>query len=47
MEGHKNNNSGVLWGKIITVWGLHGHKNNNKGATLKITKRGYTSIIGT
>ena len=44
---HNNNNSGLLWGTIITIWGLHGQKNNNKGAKLTITKRGYASIIGT
>ena len=31
----KNSNSGVLWGKIITIWGLQGYRNNNKGATLQ------------
>ena len=37
MYGHKNNNSGLLWGIIITICGLHGHNNNNKGAILTIT----------
>ena len=45
--GHNNNNSGLLWGTIITIWGLHGHNNNNKVAILTIKIRGYTSIIGT
>ena len=40
-----NSNSGILWGTIITIWGLQGYKNNNKGATLT-TIRDYTSNIG-
>ena len=36
-----------LWGKIITIWGLHGKNNNDNVATLTIIIRGYTSIIGT
>ena len=43
--GHKNNNSGLLWGIIIIIWGLHGYKNNNKGVTLTTT-RDFTSNIG-
>ena len=46
-KGHNNKNSGLLWGAIITIWGLHWQNNNNKGAILTITMRGYTSIIGT
>ena len=30
-----NSNSGILWGTIITIWGLQGYKNNNKGAALQ------------
>ena len=39
MQGHKNNNSGLLWGTTVTIWGIHGHKNNNNGATLIIKIR--------
>ena len=46
MQRHNNNNSGFLWGTIITIWGLKGYKNNNKGATLTMI-RGYNIIIGT
>ena len=42
-----NRNSGLLWGTIIKIWGLHGHNYNNKGAILIIKIRGYTSIIVT
>ena len=41
-----NNNSGVLWGTIRTIWGLQGYNNNNKGATLTPI-RDYTINIGT
>ena len=46
MYGRNNNNSGILWGTIITIWGLQGYKNSNKGATIT-TIRDYTSNIGT
>ena len=46
MYGRNNNNSWLLRGTIITIWGLQGYNNNNKGVTL--TKiRDYTSNIGT
>ena len=44
MENNKN--SGMLWGTIITIWGLHGSNNNNKWATIT-TIRDYTNNIGT
>ena len=36
-----------LWGTIITISGLQENNNKNNGATLIITIKGYTSIIGT
>ena len=42
----QNNNSGILWGTIITIWGLQGYNDKNKGVTLTII-RDYTSNIGT
>jgi len=33
MQGNNNNNSGLLWGTIITIWGLHGHNNIIGGCT--------------
>ena len=31
MKGDNNNNNRVLWGTIITIWGLWRYNNNNKG----------------
>jgi len=27
----RDNNSGILWGIIITTWGLYGHNNTIRG----------------
>jgi len=46
--GHNNNNSGLLWGTIITIVGFYGEtwvQKYNKGVVL-ITIRGYTSNVG-
>ena len=44
--GHNNNNSGLLWGTIVTIWAQEGHNNINKGYNYNSNGL-ITNIMGT